>query len=94
MAGSKKGKWQLTRLFNESIHISDIDALRDSTEIGETIKFTHDMTPSNIGSSAHGREKPVTIKGIIKAKFPHVFLLEDGRTFTWKDYFLGLRKYS
>ena len=94
MGGRKKGKWQLTRLFNESIHVKDIDALRDATKVGETIVFTHMMTQSNVSASAHGAEKPVIITGKIKAKFPHVFLFEDGRTFSWKDYLLGLINHS
>lgn len=92
MAIKRQGKYYLTTLFDNSIHVRDINALRDSTEIGEIISFTKEVDFSNVSASKNGRKKPVTITGKVKAKFPHVFLFEDGRTFSWKDYFLGLTK--
>lgn len=77
----------MTELWDRSIHIQDIEDLRDSTPVGAYIKFEKEI---NGGDAIYHREKkPGIISGVIKAKFPRVFMLEDGRTFSWIDYMLG-----
>lgn len=77
----------LTKIWERSIHILDIDDLRDSTPVGAHILF--EKTIEGGDAIYHRQQKPGIISGVIKSKFPHIFLLEDGRTFSWKDYYLG-----
>lgn len=79
----KKSLTQHTSTWEKSIHILDIEEFRDSTPVGTHIQFEKAM------DIAVSRKRPEIVSGIIKSKFPHIFMLEDGRTFSWKDYYLG-----
>ena len=67
------------------ITVQSINELRDSTNVGDNISFY--INRSTTGN-AHG---PVSglIKGTIAKKFEHVFLLTDGRTYSWTEYYMG-----
>lgn len=55
--------------------VDDVYKLRDSTPIGSEIKFKD--TDS------------VTISGIVTDKYEHVFVLDNKRTYDWKQYMLN-----
>lgn len=60
--------------------VHDIYELRKNTRVGESIKFKVD----------HALEDGTDIvKGKIAAKYPHVFMLTNGKTYSWVDYLLG-----
>ena len=72
------------------IPLSEIHELRDSTEIGETIKFRSDRYYEVALSGWIGKPKIITSKVI--EKYPHVFKLENGEIYTWVDYMLGKQR--
>ena len=69
----------------DGYHIVDVEKLRDKTKIGETIKF-------KIYRNYYFLDDAVVsgiVKGKVIAKYPHVFELDDGSTYSWVDYMLG-----
>lgn len=74
--------------FSEHIPIETIDELRDATNIGDEITFTKEVYEFYADTGRYRKfDKPIS--GVIAKKFSHVFMFEDGRTFTWKDYYMG-----
>ena len=71
------------------IPLEEIDALRDRTKIGETVKFRSNRYYEESLSGYIG--KPKIIKAKVTAKYPHVFELDNGEVHTWKDYALGMQ---
>lgn len=69
------------------IPLSEIYALRDATKIGETIKFRSDRYYEVALSGWIGKPKIVT--GKVEAKFPNIFVLDNGEIYSWVDYMLG-----
>lgn len=69
------------------ITVEDVYRLRDTTNVGDIVTFRAVVYRRLEGYG--GQTKPETIIGRVKAKYPHIFMLEDGRTFSWKDYLLG-----
>lgn len=67
--------------------LKNIHMLRDRTKIGETIKFRSDRYYEEGLSGNEGKPRVITSK--VVAKYPHVFELENGETYTWVDYMLG-----
>ena len=60
--------------------VQDIYALRKNTRLGDTVNFRVD----------HALEDGTDIvKGEVAAKYPHIFMLTNGKTYSWVDYFLG-----
>lgn len=56
------------------LSVVQIGILRDITNIGDWVYFQKDDQK---------------IEGQIAKKYEHIFLLEDGRTFSWIDYVIG-----
>lgn len=64
--------------------IKDVYKLRNKTRIGESIRFKSDR---NVRGDNEGKKK--IVRGAVTAKFPYVFLLDTGETYSWVEYFLG-----
>lgn len=64
-----------------------IHELRDSTKIGETIRFRSDRYYEVALSGWIG--KPKIIEAKVIEKYPNVFALDNGEVYTWVDYMLG-----
>ena len=61
--------------------VHDVYALRKNTKIGNPVRFRID----------HALEDGTDIvKGEVASKHPHVFMLTNGKTYSWVDYFLGI----
>lgn len=71
-------------------YLKDIYRLRDNTEIGDSIGFWSDRYFRTEASGYQGEKR--VVRGKIAAKYPHVFMLEDGSTYSWVDYMLGRQK--
>lgn len=58
--------------------VQSVRDLRNKTKIGDHIKF-------------YIRRKDFEgfVEGKVANKFDHVFLMTDGRTYSWKEYLLG-----
>ena len=69
------------------IPLKEIHELRDNTKIGETIKFRTDRYYEVALSGWIGKPKIVT--GKVEAKFPNIFILDNGEIYSWVDYMLG-----
>jgi len=72
------------------IPVAEIERLRDEIKIGETLKFWSDRY-YEVGLSGEIGDSRI-VEGKVIAKYPHVFVLEDGHTYTWVDYILGRQK--
>lgn len=83
----KKSLIQHESTWKSSIHILDVDNLRKATPVGAYIQFEKKVDGGD--AIYHKQQKMGIISGVIQAKYPNVFMLEDGRTFSWKDYYLG-----
>jgi len=66
---------------HEAISPFQIDCVRDLMFIGEFIYF-------KVRNAYFGGELE-DVGGILKAKYKHIFMLEDGRTYRYSDYILG-----
>ena len=69
------------------IPLEVIHDLRDSTKIGETIKFRSNRYYEVALSGYVG--KPRIIEAKVVEKYPNVFKLDNGEVHTWVDYMLG-----
>ena len=69
----------MTKRLSGMYFIDEAFELRDNTKVGETIKFKCDRF--DVGDK--------TIKGEVLEKYPRVFVLSDGRIYSWVDYLLG-----
>lgn len=68
-------------LIQQAFTTKDIDLLRKSIKVGDRISF--------VRSGYRDRDSRIRITGTVKEKYPYIFSLEDGRTFTWVDYLIG-----
>lgn len=71
------------------INIEDVHELRDKTRIGELIEFTSDKYARCDGFGYQPFKNVKKVKGIVTAKYPNVFVLNDNNTFSWVEYILG-----
>lgn len=71
------------------INIEDVHELRDKTRIGELIEFTSDKYARCDGFGYQPFKNVKKVKGIVTAKYPNVFVLNDNSTFSWVEYILG-----
>lgn len=70
-------------MINGNFTTYDVWKLRETTKIGSIVKFkVDDIQPDNTD----------VVKGKVKQKFPNVFVLDNGKTYTWVDYMLGRYK--
>ncbi len=46
-----------------------------------------------VGDYVFFRRDGEEIEGHVKKKYPRIFLLSNGRTYTWVDYILGSKRY-
>lgn len=54
--------------------------LRDRTPIGSFIKFRN---------FNHNSSLKATISGVVTAKYPYIFILDNKQSYTWNEYLLG-----
>ena len=69
-------------------HLNDLKALRDSTNIGDEIRFKvakNDCDKPTIYTSARNH----TIRGRVVKKYDRIFYLDDGKCYQWVDYLIG-----
>lgn len=66
--------------FEEGITFEQIRLCKERTNVGDDIQFEKDIYCNQI---------PIKIYGTVKKKYKHLFLLEDGRSFTWVEYLVG-----
>lgn len=66
---------------HEAVSPFQIDYIRDEMAIGSFVHF-------KVRNAYFGGELE-DVWGVLKAKYKHIFLLEDGRTFRYSDYILG-----
>jgi len=64
-----------SQLLNQAISLDQIGLCRAETHVGDEITFTDDE-----GNS---------INGIVTAIYPHIFFMDNGRSFTWVQYLIG-----
>ena len=64
------------------IHVEDVHKLRDNTRIGELIEFTSDKYARCDGFGYQPFKNVKKVKGIVTAKYPNVFVLNDNSTFS------------
>lgn len=63
--------------------IQEVYDLRNRTRVGDYIRFKNRRYK-------RGHDGEVrTVRGTIIKKYPHIFMLSNGETYSWKDYFLG-----
>lgn len=67
--------------------MKDIYKLRNKTRIGEFIRFKTDRF--NRGIDGDTNKSVRVVRGVVVKKFPYVFLLNTGETYTWVDYYFG-----
>ena len=70
------------------IHVEDVQ-LRDNTRIGELVEFTSDKYARCDGFGYQPFKDTKKVKGIVTAKYPNVFVLNDNQTFSWTEYIIG-----
>lgn len=73
------------RMMEQAVRKEEIDLCRDMTEIGEDITFV-------IFYEKGSGLSDVIIKGTVVKKYPHIFLLSDGRSYSWVQYVIGNAK--
>lgn len=71
------------------IYVNDVDKLRDNTKVGDTIEFMTDKYARYDGYDHRGFKDTKKIKAVVKAKYPNVFVLDDGQIFSWVEYIIG-----
>lgn len=71
------------------IHVEDVNKLRDNTRIGELIEFTSDKYARCDGFGYQPFKDTKKVKGIVTAKYPNIFVLNDNETYSWVDYIIG-----
>lgn len=71
------------------IHVEDVHELRDNTRIGELIEFTSDKYTRCDRFGYQPFKNIKKVKGIVTAKYPNVFVLNDNSTFSWVEYIIG-----
>lgn len=69
-----------------ALTVWDVAKLRDSTPIGSEIEFKIKI---NSGQDHFNRVSYKTIRGVVTAKYDHVFVLDNKHTYDWKQYLLG-----
>lgn len=71
--------------------VEGIDRLRNDTPIGTYIEFKRSVSESVSTTGLRGISKGdlITVSGIVTKKFPNIFMLDNGKTYSWKDYMLG-----
>jgi hypothetical protein len=60
--------------------VQDVYDLRKQTNIGDYIRFRRKTSYQS---------NEITIRGFVVKKYPHIFMLSNGETYSWKDYLLG-----
>ena len=60
--------------------VQDVYDLRKKTNIGDYIRFRRKTSYQS---------NEITIRGFVVKKYPHIFMLSNGETYSWKDYLLG-----
>lgn len=69
------------------ITTESVENLRDNTPVGSFIKFKRTR---KYGESERQCLRTFDdIHGIVTTKYSHIFVLDDGRTYSWVDYILG-----
>ena len=63
--------------------IQEVYDLRNKTRVGDYIRFKNNRY--KLGHVGEVR----TVRGTVIKKYPHIFMLSNGETYSWKDYFLG-----
>ena len=66
---------------HEAVSAFQIDCVRDEMFIGEFVYF-------KVRNAYFGGELE-DVGGIVKAKYKHIFMLEDGRTYKYSNYIIG-----
>ena len=84
------GRYKLGKL-KGSTTVEEINNLRDNTPVGTYIEFKRKVSESVSATGLRGISKGdlITISGIVTKKFPNVFMLDNEKTYSWKDYMLG-----
>lgn len=71
-----------------ALNVRDVEELRDATNIGDRIKFiTYDFVEHKKTHIVERMENEVI--GTVKEKYPYIFRLDNGKTYTWNQYALG-----
>ena len=75
--------------YQRLVWVEDIEQLKNETPIGTFVKF-HKYYPIDRQTDSDNeeikRDKNTIISGVITAKYPHLFMLDDGSTYPWKQY--------
>lgn len=73
-------------LKNRLITTESIENLRDNTPVGSFIKFRRHHSYDNNWDDSKKFER---VSGVITAKYNYIFVLDNGRAYSWVDYILG-----
>lgn len=69
------------------ITTKSVENLRDNTPVGSFIKFKR---PYKYSENKWGELKKFdVVSGVVTAKYNHIFVLNNDRTYSWVDYILG-----
>lgn len=72
-------------------HIDDVKHLRNTTPVGATVRFAirrcEGYNNGSVGISWADKDR--IVEGTIIKKFPFIFMLDNGRTYSWVDLLLG-----
>lgn len=71
------------------IHIKDVYELRDNTKVGDLITFTSDKYARCAGFGYQNFKHIKNVKGVVTAKYPNIFVVNDNETYSWVDYMIG-----
>lgn len=71
------------------IHIEDVHELRDNTKVGDLITFTSDKYARCAGFGYQEFKNIKNVKGVVTAKYPNIFVVNNSETYSWVDYMIG-----
>lgn len=75
-------------LVNKVFCMDDVKKLREDTAVGAEVRF---IVPTSSVYVSNGRERK-TVEGRVVAKYPYIFKLDNGKSYSWVDYLMGKRK--
>jgi len=75
--------------------IEEAQRLKDYTHVGDSVSFrTGWYTKIKRNNRKNDVVKTIveeTISGVVVAKYPHTFLLDNGHAYTWNQYLIGYK---
>lgn len=62
--------------------MDDLEKLKNKTPIDGFVAFTIPIWDGI-------KKDEILVYGTVKKKYPHIFMLDDGKTYQWSDYLIG-----